>query len=285
MSCTDLLLPRDVLKPRAPDEHFAPEAQAARDAGIDVHLVDHDAVVAGEVDAALTGVAGPGEQFVYRGWMVSPSRYRDLAVALERRGIVLRTSAEQFKTSHQLPHWYSALAALTPESVWTDTADLDEFVTAAGRLGPGPAVLKDYSKSEKHYWDEAMFIPELADTDHALRVARRFVELRGSGFDTGFVIRRFEDLAPAEWRTWWIGDQCVLATAHPDSPEEAPPVDLDLVEIAAVVPVLGLPFISVDLARRADGGQLRIVEIGDGQVSDRPLTSNPSQFIAAITKA
>ncbi|MEV0903013.1 hypothetical protein AB0I88_40170, partial [Actinoplanes sp. NPDC049802] len=39
-----LLLPADVLRPRRPDEHFAGEARAAREAGIEVALIDHDAL-------------------------------------------------------------------------------------------------------------------------------------------------------------------------------------------------------------------------------------------------
>lgn len=38
-----LLVPADVLRPRAADDHFADEADAARAAGLDVVLVDHDA--------------------------------------------------------------------------------------------------------------------------------------------------------------------------------------------------------------------------------------------------
>jgi len=37
----------------------------------------------------------------------------------------------------------------------------------AARLGSGPAIVKDYVKSRKHEWDEACFIPDLADLAHA----------------------------------------------------------------------------------------------------------------------
>jgi len=39
-----LLVPRDTLHPRSPDPHFAEEAAAARELGIEVALVDHDAL-------------------------------------------------------------------------------------------------------------------------------------------------------------------------------------------------------------------------------------------------
>jgi hypothetical protein len=51
-----LLVPADPLRPRRPDEHFAPEAAAARDVGHHVALVDHDALA--EPDGADRAVAG-----------------------------------------------------------------------------------------------------------------------------------------------------------------------------------------------------------------------------------
>ncbi|MFE5790899.1 ATP-grasp domain-containing protein [Rhodococcus erythropolis] len=42
-----------------------------------------------------------------------------------------------------------------------------------------------------------------------------------------------------------------------------------------------LPFVTVDFTRREDG-VWRVVELGDGQVSDRPRTIPAEQFIAAI---
>jgi excinuclease ABC subunit A len=47
-------------------------------------------------------------------------------------------------------------------------------------MGPGPAVLRDYVKSMKHYWDEAAFIPDAADLAAVRKVAARFRELRGA---------------------------------------------------------------------------------------------------------
>ncbi|KXK62753.1 hypothetical protein AWW66_06835 [Micromonospora rosaria] len=40
-------MPADPLRPRRPDPHFAAEAAAAHAAGLDVALVDHDALAAG----------------------------------------------------------------------------------------------------------------------------------------------------------------------------------------------------------------------------------------------
>lgn len=279
--CTDLLVPRDVLHPREPDGHFAAEAQAAHRLGLRVQLIDHDAVVAGDFARGLRGVVEAAFA-VYRGWMVTPTTYEALAGELARRSVRLRTPPDAFGRAHHLPGWYAEMSALTPRSVWTIGGDFDGLVAAAAELGSGPAVLKDHSKSEKHYWHEAMFVPDLADTEHLLAVARRFLELRGAWFDGGFVLRRYEEFAPGEWRTWWVGGRCVSVTAHPDTPDTVPVSD-GVGSIAGAIDALGLPFVSVDLARSAATGELRIVEVGDGQVSDRPSTADADRFVAAIT--
>ncbi|MGC4890548.1 ATP-grasp domain-containing protein [Micromonospora sp. DT227] len=155
------------------------------------------------------------------------------------------------------------------------------LVRARIELVAGPAVLRDYSKSMKHYWSEATFIPDLEDGAAAWHVARRFLELRDDDFVGGFVLRRFERFTSAEVRTWWVNGVCVLIGPHPDSPHGPAPAGIDLAPIAPMIAGLGLPFVTVDLALRADG-EWRVIEVGDGQVSDRPTTVDPQMMITAL---
>ena len=277
-----LLVPAGVLRARRPDEHFAGEAAAAVEAGMAVALVDHDALT--EPDGAARGVArvpAGGGTAVYRGWMLRSGQYAGFADALAGRGVVLRTGAAAYRRAHELPGWYAALASVTPESVWTRGDRREDFGAACAELGGGPAVLRDYVKSMKHYWDEAAFIPDVADRAAAWKVASRFRELRDEEFTGGFVLRRFEDFGSAEVRTWWVDGTCRLVTAHPDTPDSPAPAGLDLAWLAPLVGSLGLPFVTVDLALRADG-VWRVVELGDGQVSDRSSSTDPGAFVAAV---
>ncbi|MEE6261707.1 ATP-grasp domain-containing protein [Plantactinospora sonchi] len=276
-----LLVPADPLRPRRPDEHFAAEARAARDAGLDVSVVDHDALArADELERAVASVSGSGPA-VYRGWMLRSERYAAFAEVLAGRGVRLRTDGEQYRRAHELPGWYSALATVTPVSVWTTGADQVDFDRVRAELGPGPAVLRDYTKSMKHHWHEAVFIPELDDGAAAWKVASEFLRRREDDFVGGFVLRRFESFTTAEVRTWWVDGVCVLVGPHPDTPHESPPTGVDLGPVAPLVAGLGLPFVTVDLALRTDG-VWRVVELGDGQVSDRPATVEPETMIAAL---
>jgi hypothetical protein len=279
-----LLVPADVLRPRRPDEHFAAEAAAARAAGHDVALVDHDALAAGDdVARAVAGVPADSAAAVYRGWMLSSRRYAGFATALADRGVRLRTDADQYRRGHELPGWYAALAASTPASAWTVGTDPSLFHDARRSLGTGAAVVRDYTKSMKHYWDEAVYVPDLGDGERAWSIASRMVHLRGDDLAGGIVLRRFEQFTGAEVRTWWIDGACRLITAHPDTPEDLPPDDVDVRVLEPAVAGLGLPFVTVDVVRRVDG-VWRVVEMGDGQVSDRP-SSTPAETLVDVLRS
>jgi hypothetical protein len=136
-------------------------------------------------------------------------------------------------------------------------------------------------KSAKHYWAEACFIPDVDDRIAVDRIARRFLELREDDFSGGFVVRRFEDFQGPEVRTWWVDGECRLITAHPDTPDKTPPAQLDIAPLAAAIRTIGSPFLTVDLAMNTSG-KWRVIEAGDGQVSDRPESTSASEFLSAI---
>lgn len=143
-------------------------------------------------------------------------------------------------------------------------------------------MLRDFTKSLKHHWDEASFVPDGADVPSARTVAARFLELRGEDLTGGLVLRRFERFVSAEARTWWVDGECRLVTAHPDAPDDvAPEPDLDAV--TPLVAALGLPLVTVDMVLRDDGAW-RVVELGDGQVSDRPVTTPAGALVEALRR-
>ena len=277
-----LIFPSDPLSPRRPDEHFAGEYAAAKELDISVALLDHDAATRGEFDDAVRAV--PASQgAVYRGWMLSTAAYSGVCQALARRGVSLRTSPQQYRAAHELPGWEPAFEGLTPDSVWVpgnDALDLAFAVPASWHAG----VLRDYSKSMKHYWDEAMFIPDVHDANNLVKVAERFMELRGEDFAGGLVLRRFEDLSGLEVRSWWVDGNCVFLGPHPDNPGYEAPDSVPYESASPAVRSLGLGFVTVDWALRSDG-VWRVVELGDGQVSDFPAGEDASRLLVALQSA
>ncbi|MGW2547013.1 ATP-grasp domain-containing protein [Kitasatospora sp. NPDC001574] len=336
MPAPAFLLPADPLDPRRPDPHFAWEARLLRGLGGEHHLVDHDALLAGDARAAVGRVPGGLGPFWYRGWMLPADRYATFAAALAERGAHLLTSPPGYASAHELPGWYRVFEGATPTSVWLPASASvppgpEQLASAVARLGGrGPAIVKDYVKSRKHEWHEACYVPELADLPGVARVVDRFVELQGEFLAGGVVLRRYEEFARAstdrpddlddgpsggggdgadpvgdagaagdadadgprgeggrgravEARVWWLDGEPVLVGPHPDTPGCAADPDLDAVR--PLVRALGCRFVTTDLAHRADGSGWRVVEVGDGQVSDLPRGVDASGLLVALLAA
>lgn len=291
-----LLVPSDPLALRVPDPHFAREADAAGRSGMAVATVDHDAILAGDLREAVRRIpASDGEQVAwYRGWMMPSAAYSRLDAALRTRRVRLLTDPSAYQAAHELPGWYTTFADLTPASVWSPW-DAGRIPTSsavgalAGELGGGPGVVKDYVKSRKHEWHEACFVPDLADAAATARVIARMVELQGDDLTGGIVVRAFEEFTTGadghtqEARIWWINGSAALITPHPDAPAgtsvDVPAAVSDAVGVS--VRALGVPFVTTDLALRSDG-VWRVIEVGDGQVSDFPATEEPGRLMQAL---
>lgn len=171
------------------------------------------------------------------------------------------------------------------------------LVDLARPLGPGPGIVKDYVKSAKHLWDTACYIPDLCDAAALHRTVTAFVAEQAEFLTGGIVLRAFEEFEHAgsgsEVRVWWLDGEAVLVGAHPDAgagvgsgasagaDDEARP---DLAPFGRLVAALGTRFVTTDLNRRRDG-VWRLIEVGDGQVSDLPRAVEPAGLIGALLAA
>lgn len=278
----------DMLHPRRPDEHYAAEAALASALGAPVALIDHDALTGGDTARAVARVPSGLGTARYRGWMTTADRYAQLHRALAARGVHLATAPEQYRTAHELPGWHAAFAALTPATRWIplgagELPTTDALASIASRLPSGPGMVKDYVKSRKHE-PEAFFVHDLADAAALRSVAECFIERQGPDLAGGLVVRAFEDFAgadgrAAEARVWWVRGEPVVIGPHPDHPETV--IEPDLTGVAEAVAALGCPFVTTDLAQRTDG-IWRVVEAGDGQVSDFPRGTDPEPLLRVL---
>lgn len=286
----------DPLSPRQPDSAFASEADAARDLGHPVGLIDFEALVAGDATAAVRRVPqAEGERAVYRGWMLRPEAYRRLYDALAERGMLLVNDPDAYVHAHHLPGWYAALEGHTPRSVWLPAQGevaMDEVMDLLRPFGDGPVFLKDFVKSRKHEWTEACFIPAASDRSSVERVVRRFLELQESDLAGGLVFRAFVDLAPAgrhpksgmplarEQRIFFLDGEPIASMRYWDEVEYASPVAPE-VELSALARRVRSRFISMDVAELLGGGHT-IIEVGDGQVSGLPDHADRQAFYQGL---
>jgi hypothetical protein len=237
---------RDSTEPSRPEEMFADQWSALTHAGFSSSLCS-DAVLAGT--KPLRNVL-PGSVVVYRGWMVKGEEYAALAMAIEQCGAKAFTSPHEYLATHHLPNWYPLLSDLTPETrVFSAEADL---VAELRALGWGSYFLKDYVKSLKTARGSIV-----RDPAEAPAVIAEMREFRGE-IEGGICVRRVEEFMPDSERRYFV----LLGVGYAAIPGDTVP---DIVQTCAER--LSSKFFSVDLAQRGDG-QLRVVEVGDGQVSD-----------------
>ena len=241
------IYPQSLLTPRLPDEAFQDEALALSKAGHIVTLIDSERLSTEPV--TLKTIASE-KTVVHRGWMLSPTEYENFISSIEIAGGLPLSSTEKYLATHYLPNWYQIISDLTPETV---VLSLDsDWTSELRKLGWSKFFVKDYVKSLKTSVGSIIQSPEDIQT-----VVAEMKKYRGT-IEGGLCIRRVEDfLLETEQRYFVLKGKpyCV-------NPKEQIP---DIVFECAKR--INSQFFSVDVIHRADG-QFRIVEIGDGQVSD-----------------
>lgn len=240
------LFPSDPFSPRAADELFREQMSALTEAGFSASVVPDTVVEEGK---PLRGIPA-GSRVVYRGWMLRPDGYERLAAAIENAEATPFTTAEEYVAAHYLPNWYPLVREFTPE---TRVFPPDEkLVMRLEALGWDAYFVKDYVKSLKTSFGSLIHEPS-----QITQVLAEMHKFRGE-IEGGVCIRRVEDFQPDSERRYFVLEG---RPTGPDASEEIP----DLVRTCAER--IPSPFFSADVAKR-QGGRLRIVEIGDGQVSD-----------------
>ncbi len=283
--------------PSEVDPDFVGEREAAVAAGFKTALFDHTEALEGDVARAVRRVPDNLGATLYRGWMMRPRHYEALYRALVAKGVTLVNDPAAYRFCHHLPESYAVLSGVTPQTVWMPVqgaVDFDEVASKISVFGSGAILVKDYVKSQKHYWNEACFIPHANDAAHVERVVRKFLELQGDDLAEGLVFREYVPLRMvgnhprsgmplgAEVRTFWLDGELVLKHAYwgdLGAAFEAPP-DSWMAEVAARVPSR---FFTMDIALREDG-KWTVIELGDGQVAGLPSPSLAKPFFERLAQ-
>lgn len=282
---TALLFCCSPLDRNSPDEMFADEYLTAQKAGFDTFLFDETVLSNGQIEKSVRHLipAAAPTPLIYRGWMLSAASYQALAAVLSERHFSLINSPTEYLTAHYLPLAYPLIKQVTSQTIWfaPETALSEITARLAQEFGDQPLVLKDYVKSQKHYWQEACFIPAANDAAAVTRVTKRFLELQEDNLVGGLVYRRFipfelqgqhpqskmpvaKELRAFVYKNdllavyqYWEGFKFRYSNYE---------VEKLVREIVATFPS---NFYTIDLALQKDK-QWLVVEVGDGQVSSIP---------------
>jgi len=180
------------------------------------------------------------------------------------------------------------LKGSTPETVWTNGANIPAAWELYEAWSRPAAVVKDYVKSAKHRWHEACYLPEGTDAARFSEILAALVEARRSHFNKGFVLRQFHPLflmsetmwgqpIHEEYRLFFWRGECLTRAPFADEADFAAGIDA----WTTVARRFDSPFISLDVAREESGGFL-IIEAGDGGVSGLPVGVSAETFYAAL---
>ena len=214
---------------------------------------------------------------IYRGWMMKPEMYESFYSFLEAKGIVLINTPEEYERYHTLPGWYPDFADETAESVWESEGTLESALKISRTL-KGPYIVKDFVKSRKHEWYDACFIPNIEDKASSARIIENFINRQGESLVGGVVLRKFQTLKQVgfhensgmplseEYRAFIYAGRIAAIDDYWMKKKDIKLTDEEFSWVETIAKRIKSNFVTVDLARRADGG-LIIMELGDGQVS------------------
>jgi hypothetical protein len=295
----NILFCNDPFEPKKIDSDFEEELLAARQSGFAVHLFSYDTLVKEGDGALATKHVKPidtQEIILYRGWMLKPDQYALLYESLLAKNYRLINSPEEYRHCHHFPASYHLIEELTPKSIWLhidrQLPDYDAIFNAIREFGDSALLLKDYVKSQKHYWDTACFIPSASDNEKVKAVVERFVELQGVDLNEGLVFRRFAELEDLtihsksgmplkeEYRLFFFNREligCYNYWEEGDYQLAEPPLSF-FKDVAARIQS---NFFSMDIAKTKNKDWL-IIELGDGQVAGLPEAANKEQFYTRI---
>lgn len=272
------------------DDRFELEVLALEELGVESYAIPLGPLVLGDVDRALRKLPRPGERtWLYRGYMLREDEYGALYEALEERGEPLVVDPEAYAEASFAPNYLPSLGSLTAPAGYTEGQDIVEAWEVGRSLGPSPWIVKDYVKSAKEEWHRACFVPEKATFEDFSAICERLVELRGEAFETGFVVKKYLELATlpgftSERRR--VTDEHRLIFWQGELVAHAPYFDVDSTlddpsSFATLGDRIASPFFTADVARLAAGGYT-VVEINDGGCSTFPELLDPRAFYRAV---
>ena len=278
------------------DTDYEAEFVAAKLNGFTTHLFSYESLIKDkDAEFATRRIKHSDtlQKIIYRGWMLKPNQYATLYNALLKKKYKLINSPTEYQNCHYLPDSYKFINGNTPKTIWLTVENLqvnyDQVFVDIGAFGNSPLIVKDFVKSQKHYWDTACFIPMATDKDKVKSVIEKFVELQNTDLNEGLVIREFIELndlsvhsksgmpLKQEYRLFFLNGQVLACYDYWEegeySADEHPPLDI----FRDIGNIIESNFFSMDVAKTKKGEWI-IIELGDGQVAGFPDKADRLQF-------
>ena len=253
-----VLYPFNPLNEKQADEPYQEEFSVLKNKGLNCSLFDFDVLNFDEFNPIPS--IKKDEVIVYRGWMLNLNNYKKFIKHIKNTGGMPLTSYENYKKCHHLLNWYDSCSKFTAETkFFLDNECLESEIK---HLGWDSYFVKDYVKSNNTELGSIASSPK-----EVLKIIGLIKKFRGE-IEGGIAIRKVEDYKRETEIRYFVFNGKVHSpnTQIPDI----------VIEIASKIDA---PFYSIDMVQK-NNGTLRLVEIGDGQVSDKKMWS--IKFFASI---
>ena len=284
------------------DDDYSEEFTVANELGHNVFLYNYEALTVKRNPYLATKRIPPSQlpcQLIYRGWILKPTEYASLYETLALKNYLLVNTPEEYQNCHYLPDSLKFIEAYTPKTIWLNCEngkiDFDEINSRLSVFDRSPIIVKDFVKSQKHYWNTACFIPDAGDKDKVRLVVETFLDWQGDDLNEGLVFREYVELADLtthsksgmplkqEYRLFFYKQQLVCSCDYWEEGDyqhdDIPPTEI-FTDIANGVQS---QFFTMDVAKTAIGGWI-IIELGDAQVAGLPLTTSRRDFYLKLEK-
>ncbi|MBA0197222.1 ATP-grasp domain-containing protein [Pectobacterium brasiliense] len=242
----NIIYPSDYFDNSKVDDIFEEEYHSAKKSGLSCLLLSTQHVSNGKYKFSKD--ITPNTPVIWRGWMLKSDEYKKLSDAVPQNGGNMLVSLEDYLSSHHITGWYKSCEKYTPDTVFVK--EDDDFDQIINQLKWPAYFVKDYVKSlTTSRGSIAKNAEEIREIISSIKKFRGDIE-------GGISLRKVEDIIKTSERRYFSFRNNVYSS-------DGVVPDL-VVEIAQHI---SSPFFSIDMVENS-AGELRLIEIGDGQVSD-----------------
>jgi hypothetical protein len=282
----NILFCESIIAQNTVDEAFSVEYEIAKNNNFNVFMLDHEDFSTKKIKQNNTL-----EKIIYRGWMLTPEQYKTIYNELLHKNYMLINDPIEYQNCHYLPDSLQFIENYTPKTIFQkieNNESINKLIENSKIFGGKPIIIKDFVKSEKHYWNTACFVENSNDIQKLRESINNFINLRENSLNEGIVLREYIELnifanhsqsgmpMSEEYRLFFYNNELVniynywecgnYCTDKPDTKH-----------FENIAKNIKSNFFTMDIAKDRNG-KYWIIELGDGQVSGIPETEDKNQF-------
>jgi len=273
-----ILFCEDTFKLNSVEEAYISEYECAKSNGFEILLYNFE-----EKIFKSKKLSKELETVIYRGWMLNPYEYKILYEDLLTKNYKLINNPKEYQNCHYLPDSLKYIENYTPKTIfekYINNESIKSLIEKAKIFKGKPVIVKDYVKSEKHYWNTAFFVKNSNDKSKLTETIDNLIDLRENHLNEGIVIREYIELnkltnhsksgmpLSEEYRLFFYRNE-LMCTYNYWEEGIYKNVNIDTKTFENIAKGIDSNFFTMDIAKDIQGKYV-IIELGDGQVSGIP---------------